>query len=126
MERHGDRAFAPEIRAVVDEVDAEPHSHHDEVDASAKHAQRAARARIGARKTAAAHAAVPGHRGHQHQDADLRGQQQVVGQQARSTRRPCPAASRAAASSASSWPMTRAANNATQVHISSRAARCGV
>jgi len=82
VKRDGNGAVAPELRAVGDDIHAEAHGHHHEVQ-SRENTQRLRAARLGARKRAAADAAIPGHHAHDHEDGDLGRQQQVVRQQSR-------------------------------------------
>jgi len=78
---HGDRTLAPEVVAVVEEIHGEPDHHDEEVDAG-EDAQRAHRPRMRASKPAVAHPRIPRDDRHQHEDRDLCGQQDRVGQQA--------------------------------------------
>jgi Na+/H+ antiporter NhaD/arsenite permease-like protein len=82
VEGHRDGALAPEVAAIHVDVHRQARRHHHEVE-KGEHSQRLRATRMGAREQAATHARVPGHRGHEHEYPDLRGQQQWIGQQSR-------------------------------------------
>ena len=113
MESHRDRTLAPEVRAVRVDVDGEPYGHHRKIN-TRQYAQRFRGARIRACELSIANTPVPRDHRHEHENRDLR-RQQDSGKAAAPRYQASMSGSQAGATNkVSSWPMTRAANNATQ------------
>jgi len=92
VKSHRDRTLAPEIRAVLVDVDGEPYRHHRKVH-NGQYAQRFRGARIRTCELSTSNAPIPRDHGHEHENRDLCWQQHGVRHQSRipgvHVRQPC-------------------------------------
>jgi len=82
VKSHRDRTLAPEIRAILVDVDGEPYCHHRKVH-DGQYAQRFRGARMRACELSTANAPIPRDDGHEHENRDLCRQQEMVRHQSR-------------------------------------------